>query len=129
MTRSLRFFPSLSLAMLALAGAGAATAQVSTSPLEQSDAAPVTSPASGRQTGLVTFGDADGQEVIVRSYEPASAQTDAYRLHFEALDADGDGFIDRAEAVSHPTLRSEFGGVDANGDGRLSREELRGWIR
>ena len=117
------------LAALLMATASAASAQVSTTPLEVRDAPPVTSPATGRQTGIVTLGEPGGQQVIVRSYEPDSALREHYRLHFEALDSDADGFISRSEAAAHPTLSAEFRAVDANGDGHLSREELAGWIR
>jgi len=80
-----------------------------------------------RQTGVITF-DADGTPVTVRSYEPDSVVRDGYRISFEALDADGDGFIGRAEAAAHAMLDAEFRAVDADGDGRASRGELAGWI-
>lgn len=80
-----------------------------------------------RQTGVASF-DANGTPVTVRSYEPDSIPGDAYRISFEALDADGDGSIDRAEAAAHATLAAEFRAVDADGDGRASRKELAGWI-
>ncbi|MCD9028842.1 EF-hand domain-containing protein [Luteimonas sp. BDR2-5] len=119
----------LVVAALAATACAAATAQVSTTPLEVRDAPPVTSPSTGRQTGIVTFGEPGGQQVIVRSYEPDAALRDNYRIDFEALDTDADGFISRREAAAHPTLDAEFRAVDANGDGRLSREELAGWLR
>ncbi len=116
--------------LLATCLTGAAGAQVSTSPLQAPEAGPpVASPTTGRQTGITTLGDAGGQQIIVRSYEPDAPQPGNYRLHFAALDGDGDGFINRAEAAAHPTLTAEFRAVDVNNDGRLSREELAGWMR
>jgi len=105
-----------------------AFAQVTTSPLQQVDAQPKISSQSGRQTGVVTMQREDG-EVIVRSYEPRSAQAEQYRVDFAALDADGDGYVGRAEAKAHAPLDAEFNAIDSNRDGRLSREELAGWLR
>lgn len=106
-----------------------AGAQVQTAPLPVPDA-PATQPdRSERQTGMVTFSGPGGQQVVIRSFEPATALSSDYRIDFDALDADGDGFISRREAAAHETLSREFRGVDVDGDGRLSREELRGWIR
>ncbi|MEN5061515.1 hypothetical protein [Luteimonas sp. TWI1416] len=106
-----------------------ATAQVSTSALEPVGEPPALSSQTGRQTGVVTYDRADGQQVIIRSYEPRPATTSPYRVDFAALDADGDGYISRAEALAHPTLSAEFDAVDSNRDGHLSREELAGWLR
>ena len=52
-----------------------------------------------------------------------------YRIDFDAMDANGDGVIDRREAAANPTLEAEFRAVDENGDGHLDRAELSGWIR
>lgn len=40
-----------------------------------------------------------------------------------ALDADGDGAVDRSEAAQAPRLAAQFDRLDADGDGRLSAEE------
>ena len=85
---------SIVVGLLALAAAPA-FAQVTTSPLQQADAQPSVSSQSGRQTGVVTMDRDDGRQVIVRSYEPRSAQADQYRIDFAALDGDGDGYISR----------------------------------
>ena len=123
MTR--RSLTLIALALLPLAAA----AQTRTEPLAQHDTRPTPATAQGSQTGIVTFGQPDEQQVIVRSYEPDSVLRDQYRIDFNALDTDGDGQLSRREAAAHPTLAAEFAGVDTNADGRLSREELRGWIR
>jgi len=106
-----------------------AAAQVTTAPLQQTDAQATQASQAGRQTGVVTYDRDDGQQVIIRSYEPRSARSEAYRVDFAALDVDGDGFISRAEAKAHATLDAEFNAIDSNRDGRLSREELAGWLR
>lgn len=118
-----------SLLFIALAVPALALAQVQTAPLPVPDE-PATRPdRAERQTGMVTFGEAGGQQVIIRSFEPTTLLSSDYSIDFEALDADEDGFISRREASEHPTLRQEFNGVDVDGDGMLSRDELRGWIR
>lgn len=121
-------FASIALAAL-VSGPASAAAQVQTHPLPQPEEAAVRPDVAARQTGMASFGEQGGQQIVVRSFEPAPAPSDAYRIDFAALDADGDGTISREEAAAHPVLRDEFAAVDADGDGLLSREELRGWIR
>lgn len=116
-------------ALIALLAPAIAAAQVQTAPLQEPDEPPTRPDRSERQTGMVTFGQAGGQQVIIRSFEPTTVLSSDYTIDFEALDADGDGFISRREAAAHERLTEEFRGVDADGDGLLSREELRGWIR
>ena len=115
--------------VLALLAPGLAAAQVQTAPLPAPEEPLTQADRSERQTGMVTFGEAGGQQVIVRSFEPSTVLSSDYTVDFDALDADGDGFISRREAAAHDTLSQEFRGVDVDGDGLLSREELRGWIR
>lgn len=117
------------LAAVALAAPGATLAQVQTQPLPDAGAPAPRADHSARQTGLRVLHDPDGREVVVRSFEPQRQTGTDYRISFEALDANGDGVIDRTEARAHPLLDAEFRAVDTDGDGRLSRQELRGWIR
>lgn len=126
----MRLFRRLILSSLLSAGACAATAaaQVSTSALAGQDEPPALSSQSGRQTGVATY-EHDGRQVIIRSYEPRTVSDGRYRVDFAALDADGDGYVSRAEARAHPALDAEFRAIDVNRDGRLSREELAGWLR
>lgn len=116
-------------ALAVLLAPATAFAQVQTAPLPAPDE-PATRPdRSERQTGMATFGEPGGQQVIIRSFEPTTVLPGEYSVDFEALDADGDGFISRREASAHEVLARQFRGVDIDGDGRLSRDELRGWIR
>lgn len=108
------------LALSALASA--ATAQVRTQPLSPVDQR------TARQTGVVSLQLPHDERVVVRSFEPDTVLPNQYRISFEALDADGDGYLDRAEAAANPALAAEFRAVDADRDGRLGREELRGWL-
>lgn len=116
-------------AFLVLLAPAMAAAQVQTAPLPAPEEPPTQPDRSERQTGMATFGEAGGQQVIIRSFEPTTFLSNEYSIDFDALDSDGDGFISRREAAAHERLSEEFRGVDADGDGRLSREELRGWIR
>lgn len=116
-------------ALTALLAPAIAVAQVQTAPLQEPEGPSTQPDRSERQTGMATFGQAGGQQVIIRSFEPATTLSGDYTIDFDALDADGDGFISRHEAAAHERLAEEFRGVDADGDGLLSREELRGWIR
>ena len=116
-------------ALTALLVPAFASAQVQTAPLPMPDEPLTQADRSERQTGMATFGEAGAQQVIIRSFEPTTVLSSDYTVDFEALDGDGDGFISRQEAATHPTLSQEFRGVDVDGDGLLSRGELRGWIR
>ncbi len=121
---------TLAFALACLAAAAPAAAQ-SPTPVE-TERLPTGSPTSAstlpatRQTGTVSF-DMDGTPVTVRSWEPDAVARQGYRISFEALDTNGDGYISRAEAAAHENLAREFGGVDADADGRASRTELSGW--
>ncbi len=65
--------------------------------------------------------------VTVRSLTPSSA-AGQYRIHFAALDTDGDGFISREEAQVNPSLADEFDSLDVKRRGRLDRSDLAGWL-
>jgi hypothetical protein len=121
---------TLAFALACLAAVAPAAAQ-SPTPVETARL-PAESPTSAstlpatRQTGTASF-DMDGTPVTVRSWEPDGGGGQGYRISFEALDSNGDGYISRAEAAAHENLAREFGGVDADADGRASRAELSGW--
>lgn len=70
----------------------------------------------------------EDQPVTIRSHEPDSVVGE-YRIDFDALDADGDGFVSREEAQANDVLSAEFHVLDSDGDGRLSREEAASWTR
>ena len=79
-------------------------------------------------TGDAVRRGAEGEHVTIRSHEPDSV-TGEYRIDFDALDVDADGFISREEARVNDELTAEFHVADDDGDGRLSRGELSGWMR
>ncbi|WP_313173451.1 EF-hand domain-containing protein [Stenotrophomonas sp.] len=70
----------------------------------------------------------DQAQVTVRSIQPDSVVGN-YRIDFEAMDVDGDGFISREEAQANPALADEFNALDTARRGKLSREQLAGWLR
>lgn len=84
--------------------------------------------ASGRVTGSVDIAVPLGETpVTVRSVSPASV-VGQYRIHFAALDVDGDGFISRDEAQANPALADEFTSLDVKHRGKLDRTDLAGWL-
>lgn len=66
-------------------------------------------------------------QVTVRSLEPSSV-VGQYRIHFAALDVNGDGFISREEAQANPALADEFNALDVKRRGKLDRADLAGWL-
>lgn len=70
----------------------------------------------------------DQAQVTVRSIQPDSVIGN-YRIDFEAMDVDADGFISREEAQANPALADEFNALDTARRGKLSREQLAGWLR
>lgn len=84
--------------------------------------------ASGAVTHQVRLpGEAGQATVIVRSIQPDSV-TGNYRIDFDALDVDGDGFLSRDEAQANPALADEFNALDTARRGKLAREQLAGWL-
>lgn len=84
--------------------------------------------ASGAVTHQVRLPAEPGQAaVIVRSIQPDSV-IGSYRIDFDALDVDGDGFISRDEAQANPALADEFNALDTARHGKLARDQLAGWL-
>jgi len=83
---------------------------------------------SGRVTGSVDIAVPLGQTpVTVRSISPTSI-VGQYRVDFDALDTDGDGFISQEEAAANPALADEFRSLDRQRRGKLDRADLAGWL-
>ena len=84
---------------------------------------------TGAQTGRVDLPVAEGDTPIsIRSVQPDSVDSSAYRLAFATLDVNGDGYIDRDEAAAHPALHDEFKALDVQRRGKLDRSDLAGWL-
>ncbi|SBV36950.1 exported hypothetical protein [uncultured Stenotrophomonas sp.] len=84
--------------------------------------------ASGAVTHQVQLPAEPGQAaVVVRSIQPDNVAGN-YRIDFDALDVDGDGFIGRDEAQANPALADEFDSLDTARRGKLAREQLAGWL-
>lgn len=81
-----------------------------------------------RQTGMAVLEREGGQRIIVRSLAPDSL-VGGDRLDFNRLDADGDGTVSRSEAAADRELGRHFDGLDLDRNGRLDREELVDWIQ
>ena len=69
---------------------------------------------------------ASGQ-VTVTSH-PGNSISSNYHVDFDAMDANHDGNVNRAEAKGNPDLMREFDVVDTNHNGRLSKDEMKGWM-
>ncbi len=83
---------------------------------------------SGRVTHAAQVQSAPGQaQVTVRSIQPDKVAGN-YRINFEAMDVDGDGFISLEEAQANPSLADEFKALDTSRRGKLDREQLKGWL-
>ena len=100
--------PALLLALAALPWNDCA-AQAVSSPLVQAPVAVREQPlASGTVTHQVQLPAEPGQAaVVVRSIQPDNVAGN-YRIDFDALDVDGDGFIGRDEAQANPALADEL---------------------
>ena len=104
-----------------------AHAPATTRPLPSPVATPSDQPLQ-RQTGMAVIEREGGQRIIVRSLAPDSL-VGGDRLDFNRLDADGDGTVSRSEAAADRELGRHFDGLDLDRNGRLDREELVDWIQ
>ena len=129
--------PCLPPVVLLLAAIATAPAPAQTAPRDGAVTAPLpVAPApvraqplaSGAVTHQVRLPGEPGQAtVIVRSIQPDSVAGN-YRIDFQALDVDGDGFISREEAQANPALADEFNSLDRRHRGKLDRTDLAGWL-
>ncbi|NLA68801.1 MAG: hypothetical protein GX856_11270 [Gammaproteobacteria bacterium] len=60
---------------------------------------------------------------------PSNSVVGDYHIDMAALDANGDGRLNRNEARANATLSAEFAAVDNDGNGVLDAAELKGWMR
>ncbi|MEB1529217.1 EF-hand domain-containing protein [Xanthomonas sp. WHRI 7945] len=106
-----------------------ATSSVVTEPLREVPASVLSQPlSSGEVTHQVRLDVAQGEApVTVRTIQPDRVVGN-YRIDFDALDSDHDGYLSRAEAQANPALADEFDALDPQRRGRLSREQLAGWL-
>ncbi|UYB54470.1 EF-hand domain-containing protein [Xanthomonas sp. AM6] len=128
---------SLLLALLLAAATGPAAAQnlqstssAVTEPLRDVPVGVVSQPLnSGEVTHQVQLDVPQGQApVTVRTIQPDRVAGN-YRIDFDALDSDHDGYLSRSEAQANPALADEFDALDTRRSGRLSREQLAGWLK
>lgn len=90
-------------------------------------ATPVLAQSQSAAVGQATLTTADGAPVTVTDH-PGNSISPNYHVDFEAMDANHDGSVVRAEASGNADLMREFHVVDANHNGRLTREEMKGWL-
>jgi len=55
---------------------------------------------------------------------PAKKAGDDTLAEFAKLDKNGDGFIDKKEAIMEPRLLTKFGDADTNKDGKIDKAEF-----
>lgn len=125
----------LAVSLLAIGPAAAqnlqATSSAITEPLRDVPASIVQAQplSSGEVTHQVRLDVPQGQApVTVRTVQPDKVAGN-YRIDFDALDSDHDGYISRSEAQANPALADEFDSLDPQRRGRLSREQLAGWLK
>jgi Ca2+-binding EF-hand superfamily protein len=68
----------------------------------------------------VTFGAPPGSSGPFFGFDTTSI----YKQLFKSADTDGNGYIDRKEAMGVPFIGNQFDAIDADGDGKIFEKEL-----
>jgi Ca2+-binding EF-hand superfamily protein len=99
---------------------------------------PSTSPTKGvgvRQSGKSTVVKVGKVEITLGS-PPATrggvfrlVSDDNYKRIFKRLDADGNGYLDRKEAMRIPTIGNQFDAMDADHDGKVFEKEFLAYMK
>lgn len=100
---------------LALDASGVALAQSGTVAVKVADTRAASAPV------------ATASVLVAPQVTVSSIPGDPLDSHFTADDSNGDGYIDRSEAVVDPGLSRQFDAFDKDRDGRLSRQEYKTW--
>src|SRR5262249_7600073 len=68
----------------------------------------------------ITFGAPPGKVGLFFGFDTTSI----YKQLFKRLDTDGNGYLDRKEAMRLPSIGNQFDAIDADGDGKIFEKEL-----
>jgi hypothetical protein len=79
-------------------------------------------------TGAATAATTAPEGNVTFTSHPGNSISPNYHVDFEAMDANHDGAITRAEARGNADLMREFHVVDMDHNGRLTRVEMKDWI-
>ncbi len=73
---------------------------------------------------LFFFAAAAGNPALATWHAQATVDAQALRSEFAKLDADGDGYVSRTEALKDPEVLRTFRRADRDKDGRLDLREF-----